>query len=60
MLDDETLKVDGIQNTGDLDIVDHMSRMSIGIPSVEREALTNSNPIFKDSWVSSKVYKMNI
>jgi len=55
MLDGETLKVDGIQDTGDLDLIDHMSRMSIGVPSVEKGALTNSNPIFKDSWVSSKV-----
>lgn len=57
MLDSETLKIDGIKETEDLDLVDNMSRMSIGIPSVEhaKETLTNSNPIFKDSWVSSKV-----
>lgn len=54
MLDDETLEVDGIQGTGDIDLVDHMSRMSIGITSDEKKTLT-INPIFKDSWVSSKV-----
>lgn len=55
MLEDETLIVDGIKGTKDLDLVDHMSRMSIGVPTAEMETLTNSNPIFKDSWVSSKV-----
>lgn len=55
MLESETLKVDGIQDTGDLDLVDHMSRMSIGLPSVQEKTLVNNNPIFKDSWISSKV-----
>lgn len=56
MLDGENLKAEGITDTGDLDLVDHMSRMSIGIPSIEDQSpLTNANPIFKDSWVSSKV-----
>lgn len=55
MLDDENLKVDGIQRTDNLDLVDTMSRMSIGAPLVEKQALTESNPIFKDTWVSSKV-----
>jgi len=56
MLETETLQVDGIQDNGDLDIVDHLSRMSIGIASVEKQNFNNSNPIFKDSWISSKVY----
>lgn len=58
MLEAETLKVDGIQDTDDLDLVDHMSRMSIGVPSVKEQTLTDSNPIFEDSWVSSKVFKI--
>jgi hypothetical protein len=55
MLESENLKVDGIQDTGDLELIDNMSRMSIGIPSVETKPLSNSNPIFDDSWISSKV-----
>lgn len=55
MLDSENLKVDGIKDTGDLELIDNMSRMSIGIPSVETKPLSNSNPIFDDSWISSKV-----
>lgn len=56
MLDSENLKVDGIPDTAvDLELVDNMSRMSIGIPSVENKPLSNSNEIFNDSWISSKV-----
>ncbi|XP_025412191.1 transcription termination factor 2-like isoform X2 [Sipha flava] len=55
MLESENLKVDGIQDTGDLELIDNMSRMSIGIPSVETKPLSNSNPIFDDSWISSKI-----
>lgn len=55
MLENENLKVDGIQDTDGLGIVDTMSRMSIGVPIVEKQPLTMSNPIFNDSWVSSKV-----
>lgn len=58
MLESETLKVDGIQDTGDLDLVDHMSRMSIGLPNVQKKTLVNNNPIFNDSWISSKVLKI--
>lgn len=60
MLDSENLKIDGIQDTGDLELIDNMSRMSIGIPSVENKPLSNSNPIFKESWISSKVYKKSL
>lgn len=56
MLEVETLKDDGIQDTGDCDLIDHMTRMSIGV-SIKEETLTKSNPIFKDSWISSKVNK---
>lgn len=55
MLEAETLKVDGIQDTEDLGLVDQMSRMSIGVPSTENPGATDSNPIFSDSWLSSKV-----
>lgn len=56
MLEDETLTIDGIKETKDIDLVDHMSRMSIGVSNhVEKQTLINSNPIFNDSWVSSKV-----
>lgn len=60
MLEAETLKVDGIQDTEDLDLVDNMSRMSIGVPITEKPGVTDSNPIFKDTWLSSKVYKLSI
>jgi len=55
MLEDECLKTDGIQNNGDLDIVDKLSRMSIGIPNVENNTVKNSNAIFNEKWISSKV-----
>ncbi|XP_060839686.1 transcription termination factor 2 [Rhopalosiphum padi] len=55
MLEDESLKVDGIQDIGDVDIVDHLSRMSIGVPSVEKDTVENSNVIFKETWISSKI-----
>ncbi|VVC40113.1 Hypothetical protein CINCED_3A018495 [Cinara cedri] len=55
MLENETLQIDGIQDTGDLEIINTMSRMSIGMPIVENHTSTISNPIFKDSWVSSKI-----
>jgi len=55
MLEDESLKVDGIQDIGDVDIVDHLSRMSIGVPSVETNNVKNSNAIFNETWISSKV-----
>ncbi|XP_050057902.1 transcription termination factor 2-like isoform X2 [Aphis gossypii] len=55
MLEDESLKVDGIQDIGDVDIVDHLSRMSIGVPSVEKDTVKNSNVIFKETWISSKI-----
>uniref|UniRef100_A0A2S2NVU3 Transcription termination factor 2 n=2 Tax=Schizaphis graminum TaxID=13262 RepID=A0A2S2NVU3_SCHGA len=55
MLEDESLKVDGIQDIGDVDIVDHLSRMSIGVPSVEKDTVENNNIIFKETWISSKI-----
>lgn len=55
MLEDESLKVDGIQDVGDVDIVDHLSRMSIGVPSAEKDSVKNSNVIFKETWISSKI-----
>ncbi|CAI6363749.1 unnamed protein product [Macrosiphum euphorbiae] len=55
MLEDECLKTDGIQNNGDLDIVDKLSRMSIGIPNVENDNVKNSNAIFNEKWISSKI-----
>lgn len=55
MLDNESLKIDGIENTGDLEIADTISRMSIGVPTVKNQPLVMSNPIFDESWVSSKV-----
>jgi len=57
MLEDESLKVDGIQDAGDVDIVDHLSRMSIGVPNAEKDSVKNSNVIFKETWISSKVWK---
>jgi len=55
MLEDECLKTDGIQNNGDLDIVDKLSRMSIGIPNVVNDTIKSSNAIFNEKWISSKV-----
>lgn len=55
MLEDECLKTDGIQDNGDLDIVDKLSRMSIGIPNVENDTVKNNNVIFNEKWISSKV-----
>lgn len=54
MLEGESLKVDGIQDIESGDIVDKLSRMSISIATVKKDAV-NSNLIFKESWVSSKV-----
>jgi len=31
--------------------------MSIGIPSVENDTVKNSNAIFNEKWISSKVWK---
>ncbi|XP_050544348.1 transcription termination factor 2-like isoform X2 [Daktulosphaira vitifoliae] len=55
MLEGDNLKADGIQSTEDLELIDHMSRMSIGIPNANQTPLTESNPIFNDSWISSKI-----
>ncbi|XP_050421158.1 transcription termination factor 2-like [Adelges cooleyi] len=55
MLESDNLKADGIQNTNDLELIDQMSRMSIGIPSQSHTPLTESNPIFNETWVSSKI-----
>ncbi|KAL4088915.1 hypothetical protein QTP88_023996 [Uroleucon formosanum] len=55
MLEDECLKTDGIQDNGDLDIVDKLSRMSIGIPNVENDTVKNNNVIFNEKWISSKI-----
>lgn len=60
MLEGDNLKADGIQSTEDLELIDHMSRMSIGIPSENQTPLSESNPIFNDSWISSKVSYLNI
>lgn len=55
MLEDECLKTDGIQDNKDLDIIDKLSRMSIGIPNVENDTVKSNNAIFNEKWISSKV-----